>query len=120
MRRRLETFIPIVMLAVLVQLLAPIGAVRAVARAVSDPLAMAQICSGLAGSHQPSSPAPAHDDCCAVCAVGHGTPVAASPPAPGFVVLNRLYQRVIWQDGIAVAYAVRTGSNAQARAPPAG
>ena len=48
MRRRLEVFIPIVLLSIMVQLLAPIGAFRAVAHAVSDPLYMATICSGMA------------------------------------------------------------------------
>ena len=46
MRRRLEVFIPIVLLAILVQLMAPIAAFRVVANAVSDPLYMATICSG--------------------------------------------------------------------------
>jgi hypothetical protein len=121
MRRRLETFIPIVLFAVLVQLLAPIGAVRAVAMALSDPLAMAPICSGLAdGSHQPSSPAhPAHDDCCALCAAGHGNAIAIDPPDARPVGLSRPYRPVVWHDGVAAASAARTGSNAQARAPPA-
>ena len=38
MRRRLELFIPIVLLAILVQLMAPIAAFRVVAYATSDPL----------------------------------------------------------------------------------
>jgi hypothetical protein len=38
MRRRLEALIPIVLLAVIVQLIAPIAAFRVVANAVSDPL----------------------------------------------------------------------------------
>ena len=47
MRRRLAVFIPIVLFSIMVQLLAPIGAFRAVAHAVSDPLYMATICSGM-------------------------------------------------------------------------
>ena len=38
MRRRLEVFIPIVLLSILVQLIAPISAFRAVAYASADPL----------------------------------------------------------------------------------
>src|ERR1700727_248725 len=45
MRRRLEAIIPIVLLAILVQLIAPIAAFRAVAYAATDPLHMASICS---------------------------------------------------------------------------
>ena len=54
MRRRLEAFIPIVLFSIVVQLLAPIGAFRAVAHAVSDPLYMATICSGMASSQDAS------------------------------------------------------------------
>ncbi len=43
--RRLELFIPIVLLAVLVQLMAPIAAFRVVAYATTDPLYMATICA---------------------------------------------------------------------------
>ena len=56
MRRRLEIFIPIVLLAVLVQLIAPIAAFRVVADAVSDPLYMASICSGMTASADASQP----------------------------------------------------------------
>ena len=50
MRRRLEALIPIVLLAVVVQLLAPIAAFRAFAYAASDPLYMSSICSGMESS----------------------------------------------------------------------
>jgi hypothetical protein len=46
MRRRLEVFIPIVLLAIMVQLMAPIAAFRVVAYAATDPLYLASICSG--------------------------------------------------------------------------
>lgn len=120
MRRRLETFIPIVLFAVLVQLMAPIGAVRAAARAISDPLAMASICAGRANAaHDPSTPGnPAHNDCCVLCAVGHGGAFAIDPPAPRLAGLHRPYRPVLWPEGAEVTSSVRTGSNAQARAPP--
>jgi hypothetical protein len=122
MRRRLEVFIPIVLLAVLVQLIAPIGAFRAVAQAVSDPLAMASICSGMnagEGQTMPSHAPDAHADCCAFCATGHGGAAVIDPPAPVFVTLQRQYQRVVWLESTDAAPTVRGGSNAQARAPPA-
>jgi hypothetical protein len=122
MRRRLEIFIPIVLFSVLVQLIAPISAFRAVANAVSDPLYMASICSGMS-SQDASHTAPAktqHDgaNCCAFCGVGHGGAVAVDPPPLAFVTLQRQYQLVSWLEAADPMPAVRIGSNAQARAPP--
>jgi hypothetical protein len=119
MRRRLEFFIPIVLFAVLVQLMAPIGAFCAVANAVSDPLA--SICSGMTtadGQTMPSHAPNAHADCCAFCAAAHSGSAAIDPPMPVFVNLQRQYQRVVWLEAIDVMPTARVGSNAQARAPP--
>jgi alkylhydroperoxidase family enzyme len=122
MRRRLARYLPIVALALLVQLLAPIGAFRVVAQAASDPLAMAARCSGMpAAETAPAMPAgvPAADgNCCAVCAMGLG-----SPPVPGTTpqaldLPRRQFQRVVWQKAITEPPVARVGSNAQARAPP--
>jgi hypothetical protein len=121
MRRRLEVFVPIVLFAVLLQLIAPVGAFRAVAHAVSDPLAMASICLDMTAAEQQTMPshAPnAHADCCAFCAAGHGGSAAIDPPAPVFVALQRQYQRVVWLEATDFISTVRVGSNAQARAPP--
>jgi Protein of unknown function (DUF2946) len=121
MRRRLEVLIPIVLFAVLVQLIAPIGAFCAVAHAVSDPLGMASICSDMTaadGQMMPSHAPNAHADCCAFCAGGHGGSTALDPPAPVFVILQRQYQRMVWLAASDVMPTVRFGSNAQARAPP--
>jgi hypothetical protein len=123
MRRRLERFIPIVLFAVVVQLMAPIGAFRAVAQLVSDPLAMAPICSGMPaatdGQTMPSHAPDTHAaDCCAFCPTAHGGPALINPPMPVFVHLQRQYQRVVWLEAIDAVPGVRVGSNAQARAPP--
>jgi hypothetical protein len=123
MRRRLEVFIPIVLLAVLVQLIAPIAAFRVVAFAVSDPLYMASICSDMTSSSPDAQSAPAktqhnHADCCAFCGAGHGGSVAVDPPPLIFVSLQRQYQRVSWLEAAEPMPTVRVGSNAQARAPP--
>jgi DUF2946 family protein len=123
MRRRLEAFIPILLLAIVVQLMAPIAAFRAVASAVSDPLAMASICSGMTSSQDDLHTAPAkpqHDsgNCCAVCAAGHGGAVAVDPPPLVFVTLQRQYQLVSWLEATEPMPALRVGSNTQARAPP--
>jgi hypothetical protein len=123
MRRRLEACIPIVLLAILVQLIAPIAAFRVVADTVSDPLYMASICSGMASSQDDLQTAPGrtqhHDgNCCAVCAAGHGGAVAVDPPPLVFVTLQRQYQSVSWLEAADPMPALRVGSNAQARAPP--
>ena len=123
MRRRLERCIPIVLLAILVQLMAPIAAVRAFADAASDPLYMASICSGMGAAADDGQTAPAntqHDrgDCCAFCAGGHGGATALAPPPLIFVTLQRQYQRLSWLEAAEPMPTVRVGSNAQARAPP--
>jgi hypothetical protein len=123
MRRRLEVFIPIVLLSILVQLFAPIAAFRVVANAVSDPLYMASICSGMASSQEASQTAPVetqHDgaNCCAVCSASFAGAVAIDPPPLVFVTLQRQYQLVSWLEAADPMPAARVGSNAQARAPP--
>ena len=121
MRRRLEVFVPIVLLSIMVQLFAPIAAFRVVAYAVTDPLYMASICTGMVSS-QDAQTAPAntkhdHRDCCVFCAAGHGGSIAIDPPLI-FVSLQRLYQRVSWLEAAEPMPTVRVGSNTQARAPP--
>jgi hypothetical protein len=122
MRRRLEAFIPIVLLSILVQLFAPIAAFRVVAYAASDPLYMLSICAETAASPDAQT-APAktqhdHGDCCLLCAVGHGGAAAVAPPPLIFVSLQRQYQRVSWLEAADAMPTGRVGSNAQARAPP--
>jgi hypothetical protein len=121
MRRRLKSYIPVLLFAVVLQWIAPIGAFAAVAHAVADPLAMASICSETttaAGDAAPSHAPVAHAHCCAFCAAVHGATVAIEPPMPVFVTLQRRYQRVVWLASIDVAPAIRSGSNSKARAPP--
>jgi hypothetical protein len=122
MRRRLEIFIPIVLLAVLVQLFAPIAAFRSFAFAANDPLYMATICSDMSSSADVQTAPPEtqhhHGDCCAFCAGGHGGAVAVDPPPLIFVRLQREYQRVSWLEAVDSMPTIRVGSNSQARAPP--
>ena len=121
--RRLELFIPIVVLAVLVQLIAPIAAFRVVAYATSDPLYLASICTETASSSASQQTAPAktqhdHVECCAFCGAGHGASVALASPPHIFVTLQRQYQQISWLEAAEPMPTVRVGSNAQARAPP--
>ena len=122
MRRRLELFIPIVMLTVMVQLMAPIAAFRVVAYATTDPLYMASICEQMTSSDEVQS-APAksqhtHGNCCAFCGAGAGGMAPLVSPPLIFVALQRQYQRISWLEAAETLPAVRVGSNAQARAPP--
>ena len=125
MRRRLEVFIPIVLFSIMVQLLAPIGAFRAVAHAVSDPLYMATICSGMASSQDAAQTTtttvnPQHGaNCCGFGSVGHGGAAAVDPPPLIFVVLQRQYRLIEWLEAADHLPPVRAGAHAQARAPPA-
>lgn len=120
MRRRLEVIIPIVLFAVMVQLLAPIAAFRAVALASSDPLYMASICAGMTSSEQqaPSNTSHSPADCCAFCNTSHGGGLAIEAPPAVFVVLQLEFQRISWLEAAVSRPTARIGSNTQARAPP--
>src|SRR3954447_18669034 len=122
MRRRLERFLPIVLIAVLVQIFAPIGATWAASIAASDPLHAATICHGNAGSvpdqsDQTGQPR-AHDGCCSFCSVVQsGAPIDV--PRLAAATPYRAAVRVVWYDAIRCVSGSRAGSHAQARAPPA-
>jgi DUF2946 family protein len=120
MRRRLGKFLPIVLIAVVVQIFAPIGATWAVGIAASDPLHAAAICHGNAASVPDSSDQSgqtrAHD-CCSVCnVVQTGGPVGT--PQATVATPWRHAARVAWLDLAPDLFSSRAGSNAQARAPP--
>ncbi len=123
MRRRLKKFLPIVLLALMVQIFAPIGATWAASIAASDPLAARRDLPGnepsTSGQTDPTGQHRAHDGCCSVCSVLHtGAPV----DAPQAAAVRRggiaCPERVVW---VAIApdrFGSRAGSHAQARAPP--
>jgi hypothetical protein len=118
MRRRLGKFLPIVLIAVLAQIFAPIGATWAASIAASDPLHAAAICHGNAASvpNDPSGQPRAHD-CCSVCSVVHtGAPV--DTPQAAVIATYRPVVRVAWLEAAHDLFSSRAGSHAQARAPP--
>jgi hypothetical protein len=121
MRRRLRKFLPIVLIALAVQIFAPIAACWAASIAASDPLQVAFICHDDGGTN----PGPtdeggqprAHDGCCSVCSVAHSAaPVGA--PQTAVAVPYGPSHRVVWRDAAPDLVGSRTGSHAQARAPP--
>jgi DUF2946 family protein len=120
--RWLKNFLPIVLIALAVQIFAPIGACWAASIAASDPLAGAVICHGNAahGAGQTDQAGHrAHDGCCSVCSVLQtGAPVDA-PPIAAAIALKRDHARVVWIEFTPDRFASRAGSHAQARAPPA-
>ncbi len=120
MRRRLKNFLPIVMVALLVQIFAPIAACWAASLAASDPLAAATICHGYASpGHGQSDPTGhnAHDGCCSVCSVLQtGAPVDAPQPAP--LAIERAANQIAWHGFTADFDHAPAGAHAQARAPP--
>ena len=121
MRRRLRNFLPIVLLALVVQILAPIGACFAASIAASDPLHAAAICAGGAGttgqSDQSGGGHRAHDGSCSICCVAHAGGSLDTPQA-AFTTPYRQAGRVVWLDSPPDLFGSRAGSHAQARAPP--
>src|SRR6201995_3962437 len=99
MRRRFQKFLPIILIALVVQILAPIGATFAAAIAASDPLSAAPICHGGEGGlpvHGDQN-GRAHDGVCSVCcAVQAGSP--DTPEVGTIAVPYRAAARVIWRE----------------------
>jgi hypothetical protein len=121
MRRRLRNFLPVILIALAVQILAPIGACWAASTAASDPLHAAAICHDGTATHdqtgnQTGQPR-AHDGCCSVCSVAHTCGPANAPQASVAPPYERP-ERVVWLDLTPDLFSSRTGSHAQARAPP--
>ena len=94
MRKRLGHFLPIVMLAILVQLFVPIAVVRASAAAIADPLTGAMICESMtvsqSGDHDSSGP---HKlgICCPLCTLAHAVTPFGHPPTT-YIAIQRAYQ----------------------------
>jgi hypothetical protein len=121
MRRRLRKFLPIVLIALTVQIFAPIAACWAASIAASDPLHAAAIChddgSSTTSQGDQSGQPRAHDGCCSFCSVAHtGAPIDAPQTAVATPYLQP--EQVVWLDPAPDLFGSRTGSHAQARAPP--
>ncbi|QOZ34184.1 DUF2946 domain-containing protein [Bradyrhizobium sp. CCBAU 53421] len=120
MRRRLKNFLPIVLVALLVQIFAPIGACWVASLAASDPRAAATICHGNAGSGSGKGDQTghdAHDGCCSACSVLQtGAPV--DNPEIAAHAVERPSTRIAWLDFASELGCSPAGLSAQARAPP--
>jgi hypothetical protein len=122
MRRQLQRFLPIVLIALVVQILAPIAACWAAGIAASDPLGSAAIC------HDYSAAAPAqndqggdhraHNGACSICCIAHAATSIDTPQQAAVAAPYRVPARVVWRGQAVEQPGARAGSNAQARAPP--
>jgi hypothetical protein len=124
MRRRLRNFLPVVLIALAVQILAPIGACWAASIAASDPLQAAAICHDGAATQDQSNDQTdqtgqprAHDGCCSVCSAADAGGLVETPQTAVSVPYLQP-ERVLWLDRTPDLFGSRTGSHAQARAPP--
>jgi Protein of unknown function (DUF2946) len=120
MRRRLKNFLPMVLIALAVQIFAPIGACWAAGIAASDPLAAAVICHDNEASAPGKADQTGHrarDGCCSVCNVLQTGPPVDTPEATT-AAIARPSGQVVWREFAAGFTGARAGSSAQARAPP--
>jgi hypothetical protein len=120
MRARLRKYLPIFLIALLVQILAPIGVCWAAAVPASDPLSIAEICHN-SGAGQPVDQGDQQvGRCsgCALCCLAGATTSIDTPVPVALAVPYRELARVAWHDQILDLSAFGVGSSARARAPP--
>lgn len=122
MRARLQKFLPLVLLALVMQVLAPIAACLAAGQAIADPLSAAVICHSAneqgGGLDDRTGSPTAHAGACALCCLAQASAPLDSPTPAVVTSPVRHAERVIWGHADAVAIAVLRSSSAQARAPP--
>ena len=121
MRARLQKFLPLVLLALAMQVLAPIAACWAAGLAAADPLQNAVIChsSGASGAGVDDRTAVpgAHAGACSICCLAQASASLDSPQTI-FSTPFRHAECVVWHDTTDHVAVSHGGSNAQARAPP--
>jgi hypothetical protein len=118
MRRRLQKFLPIALIALAVLILAPIAACWATAVAASDPLQSAVICHSAPGQADQGGGQPAHDGVCAICCALHAIPSIDPPQQATLPIPYRQTVPVVWTSLALDLSPSRAGSNTRARAPP--
>lgn len=118
MRRRLGRFLPIFLIAVAVQLLAPIGVCMAASVAIADPLHGGALCSGGAGGSEdaPGTLPHSRDGSCSACCTAANAPPLA--PVLTITPVERQSYRVAWRAFLPGSLAARVTLIAQPRGPP--
>lgn len=122
MRPRLEKILPVAVLAVTLQALAPLLAFLTVAVA-ADPLRHAALCSELASSETVAGPvapaSPSHGvTCCTTCGALAGGVAFVDPPSIGFLIHPREFRPIGWRLTTDSVLPDRAAFHAKARAPP--
>jgi hypothetical protein len=122
MRNRLTKFLPIVLIALMVQVLAPIAASWAAAMVAADRFGASDICHSLPASDSAQSDQNTdhrtHDGACPICCVAQASASLDTPQAVVVTMPYREVARVVWHDQTFRLARSSIGSNAQARAPP--
>jgi len=123
MRRRTQKFLPIVLIALMLQIFAPIGACWAAVIAASDPLSAAEICHDAAAPNpgQPNDRNGQHSDhggACAICCLASVSASVDTPKVDAFAVPYRETAPIAWRLQVTDFSGARANSSAQARAPP--
>ncbi|WP_354142535.1 DUF2946 family protein [Bradyrhizobium sp. NP1] len=121
----MSKFLPVVLVALMVQILAPVAACWAASIAASDPLQVAgAICHDSAGAAQdgqqgvPTGDPRAHGGSCAICCIANAGTSLDSPTPVALPTPYRQVARVVWHDQAPSLLTARAGSNTRARAPP--
>jgi hypothetical protein len=122
MRRRYQRFLPIVLIALMVQVFAPVAACWAAAVAASDPLGAAAICHDTAGTAgQPDDQSGQHREhggACSICCLASAGASIDTPKIEALADPYREQVQAVWLDHVLDRFSSRIGSNAQALAPP--
>jgi hypothetical protein len=121
MRARLKKFLPLILLALAMQVLAPIAACWATGIAAADPLSASVICHSASEQGGPSDQTgrpTAHAGACGLCCLAQANASLDSPAHAALPIPVRHAERVVWHPADALAIAAPAGSIAQARAPP--
>ena len=121
MRARLQKYLPIVLIALAMQVLAPIAACWAAGAALADPLQTAAICHDAgpagAGLDDRSGVPTGHAGACSICCLAQASASLDAPQAI-FATPFRFAVAVVWRTPTAPVIVAHRGSNANARAPP--
>ena len=121
MRARLQKFLPVVLLALVMQVLAPIAACWAAGQAVADPLGAGVICHSVSDQGAPNDQGgstTAHGGACALCCFAQANASFDSPPHAALSAPLRHAERVVWHAADPSVLVAHMGSSAQARGPP--
>lgn len=123
LRRRLSFVLPIFAIVLLAQFLAPIGAGFAMT-AGFDARALGPVCAHPSADDADDrggtpSPHACDDQCCALCQLAVGPPVALHPALIGLSNPPALYRLIVRYDADPAGIAAFVGDHSRARAPPA-